>query len=348
MGGDDDGGDGDGVGLQHLGDDLPLAGLGVGGSDDDEVGPGGLSGQDGVPGGGEEAGDTAGGVLAGEVVPPGDTVGKNSPHLVTVHLDQVVLDLHLAREGDDGEVAVDWQLLSDELVSSLSEPGPGVRVCHVGRGLQSQDVLPDGFSGDPHLGPGVCRLANNSLGEVRVRPDDVQGGPALAEDGVLGGDEWDGGVAVGGVTLQLETVTERAGEARGPGEVGNKETGSSEVRLHSWQTFLSIPEPGPCQGTIVCYCGKNISILSVVTRIESVITESRLVKYTVTVFGPEVDEGPGLPPGDVGGGEEGVRDGDEVPGAGAAPALLGVGVVAVVHVTVGHQDVPGPAGGRDV
>ena len=94
----------------------------------------------------------------------------------------------------------------------------------------------------------------------------------------------------------------------------------------------------------MCYCGKNLSSSSVVTRIESVITESRLVKYPVAIFGPEVAEGPGLPAGHVVGGEESVRQQDSVPGAATTPALLGVRVVPVVEVAVGHQDVSGPPG----
>ena len=344
VGGDDDGGDGEGVGLQHAGDGVPLCVLGVGGGEDDEVGPGGVAAQDEVPGSGEKAGDAARGVLAAEVVAARDGVGQDSPHLVTVNLDQAVLHLHLGRERHDGQPAVDWQVLSDELVGGLGEPGPAVGVRHVGRGLQGQHVLPHRLPGNPQLRPGVGRGRAVTSGlEVLVGEDDVKGGAATAEDAVLGGEEGGAGVAVGRVGLHLQAVTQGAGQARGLGQVGDKQTVSIGAIGLAWQTFLSIPGPGSCQHSIVCYGGKNTASSFVVTRIESVITESRLVKYSVTVFGPEVGEGGGLPGGDVVGGEECVREEDSVPRTATAPALLGVRVVAVVEVAVGHQDVTGPS-----
>ena len=93
----------------------------------------------------------------------------------------------------------------------------------------------------------------------------------------------------------------------------------------------------------MCYCGKNLSSSSVVTRIESVITESRLVKYPVAIFGPEVGEGPGLPAGHVVGGEESVREEYFVPGVTTATTLLSVRIVTMVEVAVGHHNVSGPS-----
>ena len=148
-----------------------------------------------------------------------------------------------------------------------------------------------------------------------------------------------GGVTVGQVGLHLEAATEGAAQPGGPAQVGDKEAVSSGGLGLCWRTFLSISGPGACQHPIVCYCGKNTASSSVVTRIESVITEARLVKDPVTVFGPEVGEGGGLPGGDIVGGEEGVGEDDSVPGTATAPTLLSVRVIAVVEVAVGHQDV---------
>ena len=61
-----------------------------------------------------------------------------------------------------------------------------------------------------------------------------------------------------------------------------------------------------------------------------------------------MDKCSGLDLRDVVGGQPCVGDGDDLARLPTASTLLGVGVVAVVHVTVGHQDVPGPAGDRDV
>ena len=114
------------------------------------------------------------------------------------------------------------------------------------------------------------------------------------------------------------------------------------IIIDIWFTFLAVPQPGACQESIVCDAGNDVSIFSIETRIESVITESGLVKYSVTVFGPEVEEGPGLPHGDVVGGQPGGGDAHPLPPGPAASAVPGVGVVAVEEVGLSDLDVRPP------
>ena len=86
----------------------------------------------------------------------------------------------------------------------------------------------------------------------------------------------------------------------------------------------------------------DISIFPIETRIESVSAESCVVRDSVTVFGPQVEEGPGLPHGDVVGGQPGGGHTDQVPGDPAAPTLPRVRVVAMEDVSSPDLDVRVP------
>ena len=109
-----------------------------------------------------------------------------------------------------------------------------------------------------------------------------------------------------------------------------------------WFTFLSVSQPSACQDSIVSDAWNDISIFPIETRIESVSTESCVVKDSVTVFGPQVEEGPGLPRGDVVGGQPGGGDTDQVSGGSTSPTLSCVRVVAMEDVSSPDLDIRVP------
>ena len=62
-----------------------------------------------------------------QVISARDGVRQHSPHTLTVHLDEAVLEAHVGGgHGEDGQVRVDRQIVADELVSCLPDHVPGV------------------------------------------------------------------------------------------------------------------------------------------------------------------------------------------------------------------------------
>ena len=105
------------------------------------------------------------------------------------------------------------------------------------------------------------------------------------------------------------------------------------------QLWTKTSEPDTCQNSIVGHGGKNISIFSIEIRIEPVIAKSRLIKNSITVFSPQVNQCSCLSLCHIISCQPSMRNADKISALSASSTLFRVRIVAVEGVRRWHDNV---------